>query len=671
MNKHRGLTIGLIMAVSIFAIHVFYLNTESLRVDMTQTKLYSLTPGTEQILTKMADEGVKPIEITLYFSASTGKTLPRFIKQFITYENYVHNLLREYELASNGKIKIDTIDPKTDSDEAEDAKDYRLDGKPINQEGDLFYFGMVFETQTGSKDVIDFLWPEKQETIEYEISKKIYNLLWPKKKRVAVMSGLDPLPDNNPYMMQMMQMQGKQPTEPWLAMKVLEETYTVTRLADVDTISKDEHDILLVIHPKAFNDKQLWAIDEWVVTGGDTLVFLDFYSIEDKAPQNPQQPWAQLQYRPSSNLTKLMDKWGVSRPEDVFAVDYEMAVKRPTDQGGISQKVITDLLIDEKTAKETLNQDLPIFNGLNNLRFFMSGVIKVNDDAPAEVIPMITTTTQGSTLKIVPGFGEKELAFTDLGEPSKLLDKYSPDGEKSNLAVLIRGTLPSAFPQGASFPKEAPKAPPGMPPGMQMPVDENAEMITKEAVAEDKLADARVLIFADVDFITNQVAFQKSMFGVQAVNDNHKILLNSIDYLLGAKELMNVRSKEQIARPFEYFDLIEAQADNNMREQEQSIRNEITRFQEELRNKQRGMNEKDAVLFQKKMADDIESLNAKIREREKTLRDIRKQKRSRIEDEETFVRASIMWMMPILIIVVGIFASMKRRTRQISVRKED
>ena len=59
-----------------------------------------------------------------------------------------------------------------------------LDGKPINQHGDLFFFGLLFETQTGSKDVIDFLWPNRQEDIEYEISRRIYELLWPASPRL-------------------------------------------------------------------------------------------------------------------------------------------------------------------------------------------------------------------------------------------------------------------------------------------------------------------------------------------------------------------------------------------------------------------------------------------------------------------------------------------------------
>ena len=663
MEKNKTLTLILILAVCIFGIHVFNVKTEGARVDFTQTDLFSLTKGTQDILAKMTEEGVKPIEIKLYFSATTGKMLPKFIKNFITYEKYVRNLLKEYERYSNGKIQTSVIDPKADSDEAEDAGDYGLDGKPINQEGDLFFFGLVFETQTGSKDVIDFLWPEKQETIEYEISKRIYNLLWPTKKRIGVLSGLEPLPDNNPYMMQMMQMQGKQPSEPWIAMKVLEESYQVARIdPDAESISRDEYDLVLVIHPKSFSEKTLWSLNEWVVKGGNTIVFLDPYSIEDRAPNNPQQPWAQLQYKPASDLGKLLDTWGISRKEDQFAVDYDLAVKRPVDRSGGSQVVITDLRITDKTAAEALDPDSPILQGLNDIRFFMAGILEKKADAKADIKPLITTTKAGGSLTIMPGFGDKGLAYTDLNNPHKLLDAYSPSDSKQALAYMISGKLDSAFPEGATFPKETPQAPPGMPPGFQMPPAEDAEMITKEAIPEDQFAETRVLVFSDVDFITNQLAFQQSIFGTQAVNDNYKVLINSVDFLLGARELMDVRSKKNIRRPFKLFDAIEARADKDVLDQEQSIRAEIEGFQEDLREKQRGMNQKDAVLFQKKLAEDIDKLNENIRKREKELREIKKVKRAALESEERLVSMSIMWLMPVLICLGGIAMHLRRKS---------
>jgi len=668
MKHNRILSVALIVLITAFTVHVLYRVAEGARLDLTETKLYSLNEGTHEILEKMKKEGVKPIEVKLYFSETTGKTLPRFIKNFINYKDYVYNLLREYERYSDGKISVTIIDPKPDSDEAQDAADYRLEGQAINQQGDLFYFGLVFETQTGSRDVIEFLWPEKQESIEYEISKKLYNLLWPQKERIAVLSSLDPLPDDNPYMAQMLAAQGRRPPEPWIIMEMLKESYEVTRLdKNVDSISKDEFDLLLVIHPKSFSDKALWAINEWVVTGGPAIVMLDAYTILDQAPNNPQQPWAQLQYKPASNLEKLLKAWGLQRREDIFVADYDLAVRRPVDRGRPAEPVVTDLMTSAQTAAETFNLELPISQGLANVRFFMPGAIETLDGAPEGIAytPVVTTTQAGGTLRIKPGFGGgDELAYTDLQEPAKLLDAYRPEDHKIALAYLAQGKLPTAFPDGAEFPAETPEPPPGMPPGFEMPVPEDAEMIKKEPLPEDSLAASRLLVFSDLDFIADQVAFQQSFFGVVANYDNHKLFLNAVDFLIGAEELMKVRSKKNIRRPFTLFDEIEAQADKALLEKERQIRAEIDQFQEELREKQGGVNRENAALFKKKVADDIERLNEQIRVRERELREIRKEKRALLESEEFWVRFSIMWLAPILVCVAGIASFFRRRAQR-------
>lgn len=682
MKSERYLTILFVVLLMIFSIHTVYQNSDGLRADLTEDGLYTLTEGTHQILDKMTKEGVQPINVKLYFSETAGKSLPAFIKNFITYENYVRNLLQEYARYSNGKITVEAIDPKTDSDEAQDAADYGLDGKMLNQHGDLFYFGVVFQTQTGSKDVIDFLWPEKQETLEYEISKRIYGLLWPAKKRVGVISSLDVIADDNPYYAQLMAAQGKQAAETWTMFKIMKDTHEVSKI-DLDTqdkISHEDYDVVVVVHPRSLGDKQLWALDEWIVTGGNTMVLLDPYALRDQAPQNPQQPFAQYQYKPSSNLARLMEKWGIRRLEDQVAVDFELAVKRPVSRSGPAENVIVDLAINDKTRAATLNGDVPMFQGLNNLRFFMPGVLELvepigDDEQPSsnlEYVPLVTTTESGDRVNLKAGFPSgNELTFLDaFNSPGKLIDHYSPKG-KQTLAYLIRGAVPSAFPDGARFPAQAPETPPGMPPGFQMPPPEDAEWIEKEPVSSDLHKPASVIVFADVDFISDDLAFQQSIFGLTAANDNHKVMLNSIDYLLGSEELLNVRSKSSIRRPFIVFDEVEARADEETLGEERKFRAEVERFQKELSEKQGQLSQKNAHLLEKKFQDELDDLQEKKSTAERQLREIRKQKRAAIEDMELGVKFATMWATPIMVLILGVALYIRRRLRQYQARRGD
>ena len=136
----RWATVALVGLVALFSIHLVDRWLSEARVDLTQDDLYSLTDGTERILERMSEDGVKPVDITLYFSETLGKTLPKFIKDFISYDRYLRSLLGEYERGSNGRIRVSFVDPLPDTDEAQEAADAGLEGKLINQEGDQFYF---------------------------------------------------------------------------------------------------------------------------------------------------------------------------------------------------------------------------------------------------------------------------------------------------------------------------------------------------------------------------------------------------------------------------------------------------------------------------------------------------------------------------------------------------
>jgi ABC-type uncharacterized transport system involved in gliding motility auxiliary subunit len=671
MKKRSLLTLLLTAAITILAIHVAFQLTEGLRADVTEDNLYSLTDGTLAILDKMDSESAQPLDLTLYFSLTNGKTLPRFIKQFIVYHDYVKHLLSEYERAGKGLITVRAVDPLTDSDEAQDALDYGLDGKPINQHGDLFFFGLVLETRTGSREVIEFLWPRDQENIEYEISKRIQSLLWPSSKKIGVLSSLELLGPSDPYMAQLMAAQGRRPPEPWIAMRLLQERYTVTQV-DLDTahISPLDYDLLVVIHPKSLPPKTQWALDEWVVTGGDTLVFVDPYAIDDRPPENPQQPWAAMQYEPSSSLGDLGSAWGVTRAPDLVAADLSLGMRRPVSRRGPAEKVIVDLFFNESNRSDVINADHPVTRGLGTLRLFMAGQLDLAPPDGVTVENLLTTTATGNTLTMKPGFGGGEdLVFTDVNSPARLMDRFVEGDEPVVLAAILQGRMPSAFPEGVSFPASTPERPAGLPPDVEMPPPEDAEMIHKDPVAEEDRRDARLIVVADVDIISDQVAFQQSLFGPSAANDNHVLLLNAVDYLLGAEELVSVRAKKSIARPFVLFDRIEEEADEQTRERERELRAEVEEFNKQVQEKQRELSQQNASLFEKRLQDEVDSLNERLGEANSELREIRKAKRAALASEEAFVRFTIMWLMPILVLVLGLVLWM-RRNRRMTNRQE-
>jgi hypothetical protein len=125
-----------------------------------------------------------------------------------------------------------------------------------------------------------------------------------------------------------------------------------------------------------------------------------------------------------------------------------------------------------------------------------------------------------------------------------------------------------------------------------------------------------------------------------------------------------VRSKASIQRPFERFDAIEAEADLASLSRENELREEIQRFQEEVRNKQSQATTQNASLMQKKLQDDVDALNDKIRLAERELKDIRKAKRQALASEIAWIRFTTLWMMPILVFALGIGLFLRRKSQE-------
>jgi hypothetical protein len=358
-----------------------------------------------------------------------------------------------------------------------------------------------------------------------------------------------------------------------------------------------------------------------------------------------------------------------------------LATIRPTSQRGGAEPVVHDLAIEARTRDQTLAVDHPIFQGVSDLRFYAAGslrapALEVSESAGEsplegyEIVPLVTTTASGNTLAVTGGFpGSGGLTFAELESMAGKVRAQLVEGDKPViLAYLVSGRLPAAFPEGTTIPAEPPPPPPpGLPPGIQLPPPADAPLAEKPPIAETERADAAVIVIADVDFIFDGMAFQSSIFGVQTVNDNHRLLNNAVDYLLGDRSLMSVRAKKSIRRPFVTFDEIEAEAARETQAREGELQAEIERFQQELDEKTRST--ANVALLQKQVQDEVEELNERIRGSNQELREIRLARRRALEGEESKVRFTTLVVTPTLVLLLGLVLFFRRRSHDAQARR--
>ena len=98
------------------------------RLDLTENKLYTLSDGTVNIVSKVEDS----IKLKLYYSNSLTKD-DSYLR---SYSKRVIEFLQSYEYKSDGKIKLEVIDPIPFSDEEDLAMKYGLQSVPMNDNQD-------------------------------------------------------------------------------------------------------------------------------------------------------------------------------------------------------------------------------------------------------------------------------------------------------------------------------------------------------------------------------------------------------------------------------------------------------------------------------------------------------------------------------------------------------
>ncbi len=120
------LTTSLLVAnLVLLNIWVFPLHTRGLRLDLTAQREYSLSQTTRDLLDILQE----PLLIRGYFSEKTHPLLAPLVPR-------IRDMLREYEIASGGKVQLEIIDPATDPEkEAEANQTYGITPTPFQLAG--------------------------------------------------------------------------------------------------------------------------------------------------------------------------------------------------------------------------------------------------------------------------------------------------------------------------------------------------------------------------------------------------------------------------------------------------------------------------------------------------------------------------------------------------------
>ena len=318
-----------------------------LRFDLTEDKLYTISDGSKKILDNLQEK----VKIKYYFSRNSQE-LPT---NFKTYALRVQELLEEFEKISSGKLVLEVLDPKPDTEEEEWALKYGIKAITTSS-GNKVFFGAVI-SMLDQEMLIPYFDQNRQEFLEYDISQSIQKVSSTSDSTVGIVSVLNIEGGRS-------MIPGQPPSEKWVFLSELEKSVAVEVLPLTIEEIPDKINLLIVLHPRNFNPRLRYAIDQYVLRGGRLIVLLDPNARADmNSPENKfgQQP--QL----SSSLPELLKVWGVQYESDKIVGDHMHGTRVNTGQG------IMNFPMWMSFRSKSIDQNHPVTTQLENLLFVEAG----------------------------------------------------------------------------------------------------------------------------------------------------------------------------------------------------------------------------------------------------------------------------------------------------------
>ena len=617
-NRHLLTGSGILLA-TVLAIAVVTISNNlftGLRLDLTENSLFTLSPGTVNIITTLEE----PISLDFYLSRKTMADFP----QLINYANRVRDLLEEYAAKSDGNIELTIIEPEPFSEEEDQAVASGLNGIAVSSAGDRAYFGLVGVNSTDDEANIPFFQVSREQALEYDITKLIYNLANPEKRVVGVMSALPLFGDPARGIM-----------ERWAIIDVMEEFFEVRNLGiDTDSIDEDIN-VLMVVHPKGFSEQTLFAIDQYLLGGGHAMLFVDPLAEGDNAEPDPANPYVMPDL--SSNLKILLDGWGLEVDMGAIAADINLAMRVQTQGARGPQE--SNYLPWLQLGEANLNRADFSTSELSLVHMGTSGIIERLEEAPVELTPLIETTRESMKM-------ERDLIFFQR-DPNVMLANFEPGNTPLVLAARISGDVPSAYPDG-----------------LLIGEDEDDSSSTEEIIKEGRVD---VVLVGDTDILADHFWIRRqNFFGVQipqSIANNGDFVVNTLENLAGNTDLISLRSRGEFSRPFTVVEQIRRDAEAQFREQEQELQARLQETEQKIAQLQQEGGE-GALLLSEEQAAEIEKFRLEQIRTRKELRAVQHELQKNIERLGTQLKFVNIGLIPLLIALLALFAGIQRARRK-------
>ena len=580
-----------------FSINVITNNIlSSARVDFTENKLYSLSNGTMSLLRDLKE----PIHIRLFVSSNLVKDVP----QLSTYANRVETILQTYSNISNGKITLEIIDPKPFSDAEDRAVGMGINSFNATEMSDALYFGLAATNSTIGQKNIPIFSPERETFLEYDLTSLISDLSQIEKPVVSIIDNLGLNADTRI---------GKPEQQ---ILKQMKEMFQVEKIDENSNKLNKNTKVLMIIHPKFLSDETLYMIDQWVLKGGATLIFLDPYAETEISRQQGMPPM-----NPRSNLKKLLDTWGIKFDDKKAVLDSEFGFRISRNINGRDIQVTNYPWLNIRG--EGLNKNESSLSNLSTIVMTTAGSFELIDDK--SVLEPIIISSQKS------GLGDAQKAGDPKGDPRDLLPNIKSDNKNLTVAGWVKSNLNTSFRDKKNK-------------------DDN--QLLKSSKKSNILLVADVDMLMDRNWLTQRGAFA----------NNGDFVLNVMEKMVGGNALSDLRGKSTSWRPFEKIIALEKIAEEKFLIEEQMLAKKLKGMEDKIRNLTQN-NDEDSDILSPETIKAIDGFKTEMMTTRSQLRNVKFDLRRDVETLKKWIISINVAILPIIFAGFALILSLRRKRK--------
>lgn len=643
------LTIAIVIAVNFLVGGLGFLNG---RFDVTEDKLYTLSEGTRNILDRLNPD--EPVTIR-YYVTTEDRVMPPVLK---THSRTVQDLILEFQKAAKGKIILEKLAPNPNTEDEDKAREDDVQGVPVNTDGDNVYLGLAIQCAK-QKEVLPFLNPNEETGLEYNVARAIQKVSKEKKTIVGVMSSM---PIMGSPMFPFQRQQGQQP---WVLVQRLRMDYEVREVQMSASSIDSDVNVLIVVHPADVTEQAEYAIDQYLMKGGQVIALVDPQCLVAQrvysGQQNPMtgQPGGVI--NPTSDLPNLFKSWGITYNKADIVADVNYRTQLMGRQTPVALRLPGD----------ALNKQERITADLQSLLFMMSGTL---DAVGKDGITATTLAASSESSELIDNTTAEKL----MREP---VSNFNASGKKQTLAVMLKGKFKTAFPNGKpKAPAEAKTEGGGAQQDVAAPQTNTKPELAAEAnkaepqkdtkpaepakptdgtILESQNAEGTVVIFADADMMYDAFTVQQDPMtgGLIAVDGNLPMFLNTVEILSGGGDLLQVRSRASTRRPF-------AKMDELRENVEKSFRPSLTQKQAEMDKIAADMGPlrvKNGQLVDPAQIKKLQELMDKQTQIKREIREIKKDQNKDIDFTQNIITLLNVFGVPLLVVAIGLTLAIRRR----------